>query len=325
MSDRLLITGASGFVGRWVARAASRAGYPLRLLVRPTSDLTPLAGLDFERVDGDLLDPPSLERALVGVSGVIHAAGTISFARADAARVRAVNLDGTRHLFAAATRAGVPRLVHTASIFALGHTPREPRGPDGVYGAEHLLDIPYVQAKRELELASSAWLERGLRLIRLYPGICLGPGDRNLSSSALIRAWLDGRVPALVRGGICYVDVREAAAAHVAALESGEIGARYLLPGRNLTHQAFFARLAPLAGRPAPRITLPGGLATVGAALLERLTPDPALRPDVVRLMRHRWWFESRPPPGMVPAARSFEQTLVETLADLQAQKKSGS
>lgn len=291
----LLLTGGSGFVGHWIARALPPT-VRLRILARPTSDLSLLerAGVPFERVTGDLLDPASVRAAVQGVESVIHAAGTISFNRAEAERVRQANLDASLILFHAALEAGVQRVVHTASIFALGHAQAGLVTPDSSFNGEQFLDIPYVGAKRDLELASREFLAEGLPLVRVYPGLCLGPEDRTHSSSGIIAEWLRGRVPALVNGGICFVDVRDAAAAHVAALLHGEVGAQYLVPGYNLTHRQFFEALAPLAGRRPPRLTVPPALATLGAAVQERLLAPPPIWRDEARLMGYRWWYDDR-------------------------------
>lgn len=318
--QRLLLTGGSGFIGHWIARLLP-PDYSLRILARPHSDLSLLdrAGVRYERALGDLCDRASLQRALEGIEGVIHAAGYIAFDRRDAGRIRAANLDGCLNLFAAAQQAGVQRVVYTASIFALGHAERGLVTAESPFNAQALLDIPYVQAKREAELAARRFIEQGLPLIRIYPGLCLGPEDRTHSSSALIGEWLQGRLPALVDGGICYLDVRDAAAAHIAALTHGEPGAQYLLPGYNLTHHDLFARLAPLAGRAAPHLTMPPALAEWGAALLERLLPRPFLYRDMARLMRYRWWYEgAASQQALALCYRPLEETLRATLAELR-------
>lgn len=327
-----LLTGASGFIGSWIARTLAadrlpgRASPALRVLARRTSDLSMLQGLPVEVVAGDLLDPVSLQRALEGVSTVYHAAGLISFLPRDAELVRRVNAEGAVNLFEAARRAGVERVVYTASIFALGSArdPEHPAAEDSPFNAEDLLDIPYVRAKRDAELAACEAIARGLPLIRLYPGLCLGPEDRNRSSSGAIDQWLRGRLPAIVGGGgICVIDVRDAAAAHVAAMQRGVPGRRYLAAGHNVTLVELFRRLEPIAGRRAPRLRVSVGLGVLFARLAERLSPTPLFDSSQARLMARYWWYESRRAGEELGVSfRPLDETLVATVAWLRRQAR---
>ncbi|MBA3531305.1 MAG: NAD-dependent epimerase/dehydratase family protein [Ardenticatenales bacterium] len=318
--NTILLTGGSGFIGHWVARLLP-PHLTLRILARPYSDLSLLdrANVRYERVTGDLLDPTSLLAALEGVEGVIHAAGYISFDRRRATQIRLANLEATLNLFRACGAQRVSRVVYTASIFALGHAKQGLVTRESAFNAGALLDIPYVQAKREAELAARDWMEQGLPLVRVYPGLCLGPEDRTRSSSSTIGEWLRGRLPVLVEGGICYLDVRDAAAAHVAALLQGEVGAQYLIPGYNLTHYQLFEQLAPLAGKQLPWLTVPAPLAELGAGLLERLIDPPPLYRDMARLMRYRWWYDGQSSEAALGIHyRPLEETLRVTLAELR-------
>lgn len=292
-----LLTGATGFVGQWIARTLAPEPGELRVLARRTSDLSALKGLPVEVVEGDLLDVRSLQRALQGVQRMYHAAGWISFKRRDEERVRAVNYAGTANLWEAALAAGVERVVVTASIFALGHAedPQRPATEGQEFYGHDLLDIAYLRAKVDAEQATVAALARGLPLIRLYPGLCLGPGDTTRSSSAAIDAWLHGRLPAVVSGGgICLMDVRDAARAHVAAMERGVPGQRYLATGHNVTLAQLFGRLEALTGRRAPPLRVPASLAVPLADVAERLNVLKAFDRAQARLMARYWWYDCR-------------------------------
>ncbi len=321
-----LITGASGFLGGWIAREhlnrLDPGGGATRVLVRPTSDLSMLDGLGVEIVFGDLLDPESLRRALAGVDRVYHAAGWISFKQRDAEWVRRVNYDGTLNLFDAALEAGVQRVVYTASIFAFGcaDDPARPAGEGSTFNAGHLLDIPYLRAKRDAELAAEQAIARGLPLIRLYPGLCLGAGDRNRSSSGAIDAWLRGRLPAIITGGgICLMDVRDAAAAHVAAMQRGQPGQQYLATGHNVTLTELFHTLQQIVARPLP-LRLPPSLGVPLAMLAERLGLFPALDAAQARLMAHYWWYNaSRARRELGVTFRPLRETLIDTVGWLNA------
>lgn len=319
----VLITGASGFIGSWIVRLLAEEGTPLRALVRPGSQPPLPAGPSVEVVEGDLLDPPSLQRAMQGVRQVYHAAGVISFRRRDAAVVRQINYQGAVNLFKAALEAGVERVVYTASIFALGCAadPDHPANEESPFNAADLLDIPYLRAKREAELAAQQAVEQGLPLIRLYPGLCLGPGDLRRSSSAAIAEWLRGRLPAIIRGGgICLMDVRDAAAAHIAAMRQGEAGRRYLAHGHNITLSDLFHRLERLTGRPAPRFQLPLWAGLPLAWLAEQINYSPALDSAQARLMARYWWYDSTQAQRELGITfRPLDETLIDTVNWLTA------
>ncbi len=317
----ILVTGGSGFLGGAIVRALVAAGETrIRVLARPGSDLSALAGIPCERVNGDLLDPDSLRQALEGVSQLFHAAGLIRFRPQDAQQVRRVNLDGTRHLFEAALAAGVRRVVYSASIFTVGAAQNGALATEDMgYNTPDLLDIPYIQAKWGAEQAAQAAAARGLKVIRLYPGLCFGPGDHNRSSTGAVDAWLRGMLPAVVRGGgIPVIDVRDAAQAHLAAMAHGVPGRRYLAPGYNLTLDELFARLSHLTGRPGP-LMLPARVGILAARLLDWLPLALPVDSAQARLMARQWWFDdSRARQELGIAYRPLDTTLAETVAWLR-------
>lgn len=317
-----LLTGATGFVGQWIARTLAPGPGALRVLARRTSDLSALEGLPVEVVEGDLLETGSLQRALDGVQRVYHAAGWISFKRRDSERVREINYQGAANLFEAALAAGVERVVYTASIFALGYAggPEQPAAESQQFKGHDLLDIAYVRAKVDAEQVAEEAVARGLPLIRLYPGLCLGPGDTTRSSSAAIDAWLRGRLPAVVSGGgICLMDVRDAAAAHVAAMGQGMPGRRYLATGHNVTLEELFVRLEAITGRRRPPLQMPASLAAPLAGVAEKLNVLTAFDQAQARLMARYWWYDStRAQEELGVHYRPLDETLRDTVQWLE-------
>ncbi|MDE2496940.1 MAG: NAD-dependent epimerase/dehydratase family protein, partial [Xanthomonadaceae bacterium] len=120
MSGRVLVSGANGFVGSAVVRALLRHGYAVRALARPSSDTANIDGVDVEIVRGDLLDPTSLERALLGCEGLFHLAADYRLWARDPHEIRRTNVRGTHAILMAAQRCGVRRVVHTSSVATLG-------------------------------------------------------------------------------------------------------------------------------------------------------------------------------------------------------------
>jgi dihydroflavonol-4-reductase len=288
-----LVTGATGFIGGAVVRAAAAAGAPVRALAHrspPEEADRHLPGVEW--VTGDLLDRTALREAMAGCDQVYHIGGAIETHPSARAHVRAVNVTGAANVFDLALELGVRRVVYTGSIFALGlgNDPAQPADEAVPYNLAHLRS-PYIRAKREAEVLAQAYQARGLDIVIVYPGFCAGPGDRHLTSSRLIVAYLRRQLPGYLPGGLCQIDVRDAARAHVLAMGRGQAGARYLVPGHNVTYRAIFDVLARLIGRRAPSLCLPLAPLDLAGGVLERFSRHPLLDRGVAQLLHHTWWY----------------------------------
>ncbi len=318
----ILLTGATGFLGGWVARLLAETrpdSLPIRILARPWSDLSRLQGIPYQLAESDLLDTSSLWRALGGVQEVYHVAGLISFRPQDAELVRRINFDGAINLFGMSLAAGIEKMVYAASIFAAGLEGLSQAG-DSLKHATGLLDIPYIRAKWDAEQSAHESMKRGLPLVKVYPGICLGPGDVRRSSTGAVDAWLQGRLPTLITGGgVPVVDVRDAAAALIAGMRAGLPGEPYFATGHNMTLTELFDRLAKMAGRAAPPLRLPPTIGIPLATLAEKLRLPLPRDAAQARLMAHRWWFDpSRATEKLGVHFRPLEETLADTIAWLR-------
>jgi dihydroflavonol-4-reductase len=252
---RVLVTGATGFLGTHVVGQLLSAGHQVRALVR-----TPPQRAQAEIIRGDVTDPRSLEPAVAGCEAVIHCAAVISFRAREAAWTKQVNVEGTRHLLSAARVAGVKRFVHTSSVAALGR-------PNGVPGDESArydwpVGLAYNESKRDAEELVRA--TTGMETVCLNPALVLGPEEQHRHMLPLFRAVRWGLLAAVPDGGVTLCDVRDVAAAHVAALERGTPGARYVLGGPQLTFVEFIGAMAAAVGARAPRRELPAGLLRAG-------------------------------------------------------------
>jgi dihydroflavonol-4-reductase len=285
---RTLVTGGSGLIGSHLVRALLERGDGVRVLVRPTSRLDNLAGLDCDRVTGDMLDRRSVRRALRDVDRVFHVAGTTSL-RKPAAEVYRVNVDGTRIVLEECLRAGVERVVSTSSVAAVGPAPRGSTADEtqvfdaGGYG------IPYVNAKHEAEVEALRLAARGLPLVIVNPGHVFGRGDLNRSSTDVVRRFLRRQIPVYVGGALNIVDARDVATGHLAADERGEVGERYILGNRNYTLDRLFADLGRVSGVEPPALKLPVPVALAFAEAQERLPGRPSITPVEVRASA-LWW-----------------------------------
>jgi dihydroflavonol-4-reductase len=294
--DPVLLTGATGFLGRQVASALCDAGYRVVHLLRDPDRVHP--AVPGERcVAGDLGDPASLKRALVGMRSIVHVAGLVSNAACDQRRLFRVNVDGTRNLLAAAAAADIQRVVFTSSTSAVGalHEDRPERAlcEDAVFNLRDL-PVPYVQAKRLAHEAALEAARAGLPLVALSPTFVLGPGDFRLTSSELVDAFVRRKIPGCLAGGINVVDVRDLARAYVAALAHPAPADHYILAGpENLTTAALFQRLESCSGVRAPRWSIPKRAALAAGMLVERLAPKASFTSATVHLGSLYWYFNA--------------------------------
>jgi len=312
---KTLVTGATGFLGARVARALAERGDELRVLARRSSDLTPIAGLDFERVTGDVTDRAPVRRAFRGVDRAFHVAGRTSLRPEDRERVFEVNVGGSRIVFEEALRAGVERLVHTSSVSAIGVAkPKRTADESTPFEIGHL-GLAYVNSKHEAELEALRWCARGLAVVIVNPSFVLGPGNPGGTSMRLVRRFLRRRIPAYVDGGLNVVDVRDVAAGHLLADAKGEVGERYILAGRNFTLDRLFADMARISGVEAPQLKLPAGLALAGARAATRARLPVPVAVDEIRAAGLWWTYSNaraRRELGFAP--RSHEETLTDAI-----------
>ncbi len=290
---KVFLTGSTGFVGAHVARALADAGAQLRLLVRPTSDLRNLAGLpDFEQVTGDLREPESLRAGLRGCDALMHVAADYRLWVRDPAAMYAANVEGTRALLRLAREEGVARAVYTSSVATMGFqrdgtivdetTPVSLAGMIGHY-------------KRSKFLAEQVALEAGRsgqHVITLNPTTPVGAGDvKPTPTGRIIVDFLNRNFPAYMDTGLNLVDVAEVARTHVAALERGRPGERYILGGENLTLKQILDKMSAITGLPSPKHKVPISVAMIFAFFDEWITgrlrgKEPRATVEAVRMGR---------------------------------------
>ena len=272
---KLLVTGATGFLGSTLVPLLLEAGHEVRVLLRKGGDLP-----GCEVVRGDVLDQESVTRALQGVEGLYHLAGLVSRDPADARKMYDLHVEGTRHLLEAAGHLKRIVLASSSGTIGVSRTRRIATEADD-YPIETVGRWPYYLSKIYEEKLALEHARRGMPIIVLNPSLLLGPGDARMSSTQDIFRFLMGRIPVLPRGGISFVDVRDAARAFVAALTQGKPGERHLLGAVNWDFDEFFARLGRIAHRPPPLLRLPSPVKIAAAHLLERVARERGREPDL--------------------------------------------
>lgn len=311
-----LVTGATGFVGSHVARQLVARGEGVRVLLRPSSQLRAIEDLPVERAYGDLREAASLAPALDGVRRVFHVAADYRLWARRPQEIYESNVTGTRHLLAAARRAGVERFIYTSTVATIA-VPRADTLPnETTVAALPEMVGHYKRSKFLAEQETRRAAAEGLPVVIVNPTTPVGPGDwKPTPTGRIILDFLNGRMPGYVDTGLNLVPVEDVAAGHLLAAERGRVGERYILGGRNLTLKEILKVLARITGRPAPRLRLPHVVAlAAGYAdhLVSRvLGREPQIPLEGVRMARHKMFVDcSRAARELCFTAGPVEQAL---------------
>jgi dihydroflavonol-4-reductase len=295
----VLVTGATGFVGSALVRALLAAGYPVRALLRAASPRDNVAGLDIERVAGDLGDPTSVARAMSGVRYVVHAAADYRLWARDPDAIVRTNVEGTRTVMRAALAAGVERIVYTSSVATLAPRADGRAADETSKLAETAAVGTYKRSKVAAERLVEGMIARdALPAVIVHPSTPIGPRDsRPTPTGRIIVAAARGRIPGFVDTGLNLVHVADVASGHVAALARGEVGAHYILGGDNVLLAEMLRQIARIVGRRPPRFRLPRAPLYPLAAAAEMVATltgvEPLLTRDGLRMSRQRMFFSS--------------------------------
>ncbi|MCK6502321.1 NAD-dependent epimerase/dehydratase family protein [Myxococcota bacterium] len=295
---QVLVTGATGFLGANVVRHLLARGDRVRCLVRKPNALVqdlPVELVSAPLVPRDQGELQELLRAVDGCEGIYHVAGLFDPGPEGARAMRDVHVFGTRALCDAAVRTGARRMVLCSSSVTVGFGSREQPGdedtaldPTPVYGATGALRC-YHDTKAQAEQLATGW--GGVEVVVVNPDFVVGAWDVKPTSGQMIvrmsRRWM----PFYPRGGKCFVDADDAAAAHLLAMDRGRPGRRYLLGNENLSYREFMDLVAEVVGQRPPALPLPDvavHLASELVPLAHRLAPDrlQGLDAQVLRAMQ---------------------------------------
>src|SRR6202011_1778299 len=293
------VTGATGFLGSHVARVLGDQGADLRLLVRSSSNLRNLEGLKAETAAGDLRDADSVEKAMSGCDTVFHVAADYRLWVRDPAEMYRSNVEGTRAILEAARQNGVRRVVYTSSVATVGFTSNgRPADEDSPVSLGNMIG----HYKRSKFMAEEVALEAGrsgMDVVVVNPSTPVGEQDiKPTPTGRIVVDFLKKKFPAYVDTGLNLVDVTECARGHVAALEKGRSGERYILGGENLTLKQILDKLGAITGLPSPRVRVPYFVALATGVVDEVVTGrilgrEPRATIDAVRMGRKKMFVSS--------------------------------
>ena len=287
MSKTAFVTGGTGFLGLNLIEQLCAQGWRVIALHRPSSDLSTLLRFPVALAEGDILDRPSIERAVPqGVDAVFHLAADVSvWSRHDARQTR-VNVEGTHNVCAVALAAGAGRLVHTSTWNVYGLWQGEITEDTPKLGDRS--PVNYDRTKFHAEEEVRRAIERGLDAAIVNPCHILGRYDRHGWARLMLDLqdrWLPGTPPG--SGSFCHAE--QVAKAQIAAVEAGRTGKNYLLPGADASFLEVFRTIGEVTGWkvparavPAPVFRLAGRL---GAAWADVTGREPVITPEAVAMV----------------------------------------
>jgi dihydroflavonol-4-reductase len=321
---KALVFGTTGMIGGNIARALAASGVAVRGLRRSSSPTWHLQDVPVEWVVGDLMDRPSLVEAMKGCQVLFHAAAYYPQHSSDLPGALRAAVTGLRHVLTAAAEAKIHKVIFTSSLTTIG-TP----GEAGRLADERDYYLPgstrsaYFEVKYVMEMEVLRAVAAGLPVVIVNPTAVFGPGDVKPTTGALLLAVAKGQVPVWVPATANIVDVRDVAAAQVAALEGGRVGERYILGGHNVSVRQALTLAADLAGVRPPRwsLSLKGvDILVTLAEMVGRLPLIPPLPLEHVKTMQ-QWQplntEKARRELGLTP--RPLEETLQDSLSWFRA------
>lgn len=292
---RIMITGATGFLGNNLVRTLLDHGNEIVVTLRVSSDRRPLEGLDVESRVIDLNRPVDVAMAMADVDVVVHSAAMIQLGWSRLEASRKINVDATAVIAEAARRKGI-RMIHVSSVDALGVAMED------TVCDETNLDPPnpacsYVVTKREAETVVILEVAKGLDAVIVNPGFMVGPYDWRPSSGEMMLAIAKQLIYFAPGGGFCVVDVRDVAEGIVSAIEHGRSGQRYILGGENMSYFDLWVMMANVMGRRAPKQKLPDWLAETagrtGDFIGRFARNEPSVNSAATRMGQMFHWYSS--------------------------------
>ncbi|RAU93127.1 oxidoreductase [Mycobacterium colombiense] len=270
---RVLITGGTGFVGGWTAKAIFDAGHSVRFLVRNPDKLqTTVAKLGVDVSDfavADITDRLAVREALQGCDAVVHSAALVATDPRQTAEMLATNMQGAQNVLGQSVELGLDPIVHVSSFTALFHPDLETLTADlpVVGGADG-----YGTSKAQVEIYARGLQDAGAPVNITYPGMVLGPpvGDQFGEAGEGVRAALQMHAIPGRSAAWLIVDVRDLAALHAALLKPGRGPRRYTAGGHRVPAADLANLLGEVAGTPMVAVPIPDTALRVAGAVLDR-------------------------------------------------------
>ncbi|MBD3254646.1 MAG: NAD-dependent epimerase/dehydratase family protein [Candidatus Lokiarchaeota archaeon] len=280
---KILITGATGFIGIPLTKKLYQLGYDLKILIRETSDISPFEGLDnIEYTVGDITDMESLDKATENVDVIFHLAAYTGIWAKDKSIYNDINVKGTENIAKLALKKNI-RLLYVSSFTALGPTPEEP--VDETYEKTDEFYLEYERTKYEGKKVVQEYFKKGLNGNIFYPGIVYGPGDFNIFGEMLydiVRGKFMG-CPGDGESIACFSYVHDVVDAMINTLEREDINREdFILGGENILFIDYLNMIANIADCKEPR-HFPVSMAKFYARLCEFKSKITGKKPYITK------------------------------------------
>jgi dihydroflavonol-4-reductase len=268
----ILVTGGTGLVGSHLLYELTRKGHKVRALLRPgkkpydTSKLFNCLSPENEHpigqvewVEGDVLDPFSIQQAMQGIEYVYHCAALVSFNPRQLTEMLAVNVEGTSNVVNACLQNGIKKLCHVSSIAALGQAEKGEMIDENAKWKTSRVNSGYAISKYGGEREVWRGIEEGLNAVIVNPSVIIGAGCHPRAVNQLFHS-IKKIIPFYSQGVNGYVDVTDVVGAMILLMESEISGQRFVLNSENLSLKEFLIKVADILGKPHPRIAINGSL-----------------------------------------------------------------
>jgi dihydroflavonol-4-reductase len=255
---KVLVTGATGFIGFYVAKLLIEKGFQVSALVREGSDTSALKAMGIELVGGDVRDFSSICNALKGCQQLYHLAADYRIWVNDPKTMYEINVQGTRNVMQAALKTGIEKIVYTSTVGVLAACSNgKPSDEETPVSIRDMIGH-YKKSKFIAEKEVYGFIEKGTPVVIVNPTTPVGPMDKKPTPTGkIIVDFLNGKIPAYLDTGLNFVDVEDVASGHLLAAQHGRIGQRYILGNKNISLSKFFEYLANITGQKPPRVRLP--------------------------------------------------------------------
>lgn len=264
---KVLVTGGTGFIGSALVRHLVAAKYEVRVLARQPKDNLHLKRLGVEVLNGDVTSAKEVEKAVEGCSVVFNLASAYTFYpfwMKEPKDIYRINVAGTVNMLEASLKYRVKKFIHTSTIATIG--PAVDGNPsDENTGFDLRTASHYARSKYQAEQEVLKFWQKGLPVVILNPAIVIGERDyKPTPSGEVIVKFLNRKYPGYFEAFWSVADVDDVARAHMAAVELGRSGERYILANsQHYTFRQVFQLLEKVAGVPAPRLKIPYGVLLV--------------------------------------------------------------
>ena len=292
----VLVTGATGFVGKQLAFRLAGSGHMVHAMYRSEAKIVELQHENIRLFKGTLTDLASIDKAMKGCEQAYHLAAFAVVWTRDPKEIYEQNVQGTLNILESAQKFGVKRVVHTSTAGVFGPSGDEPNSENSPLPESHF--IHYDISKTQAETKITAYVRDGMDVVIVNPTRIYGPGRMGDSNGVtrMIRDYMKGRwhiIPGNGQSVGNYVYIDDVVGGHILAMEKGRTGERYLLGGSNLSFNEFFNILKEVTGKHYFLVKMPLFIGISIAAIMltiAKLTGRmPLITPGLLKRYSHHW------------------------------------